>query len=60
MTPELVLSITRESIIVILTAAAPILGVGLLVGLIISISRLNPIQEPTLAFVPKIAAVFTP
>ncbi|MGI5875945.1 MAG: flagellar biosynthesis protein FliQ [Dethiobacteria bacterium] len=59
MTPELVLSITRESIIVILTAAAPILGVGLLVGLIISIFQATTqIQEPTLAFVPKIAAVF--
>lgn len=59
MTPEFVLSITREAVMVILTAAAPILGIGLVVGLIVSIFQATTqIQEPTLAFVPKIVAVF--
>lgn len=59
MTPEFVLSIAREGITTILIVAAPILGVGLAVGLIVSIFQATTqIQEPTLAFVPKIAAVF--
>ncbi|HHT46170.1 MAG TPA: flagellar biosynthesis protein FliQ [Firmicutes bacterium] len=59
MTPEFVLGIAREGITTILIVAAPILGVGLVVGLLISIFQATTqIQEPTLAFVPKIAAVF--
>jgi flagellar biosynthetic protein FliQ len=58
-TPEFVLSIAREGISTILIVAAPILGIGLAVGLLISIFQATTqIQEPTLAFVPKIAAVF--
>lgn len=59
MTPEFVISIAREAITTILITAAPILGVGLAVGLLVSIFQATTqIQEPTLAFVPKIAAVF--
>lgn len=59
MTPEFVISIAREGITTILITAAPILGVGLAVGLLVSIFQATTqIQEPTLAFVPKIAAVF--
>ena len=59
MTPEFVISIAREGITTILIMAAPILGVGLAVGLLVSIFQATTqIQEPTLAFVPKIAAVF--
>ncbi len=59
MTPEFVISIAREGIFTTLLVAAPILGVGLAVGLIVSIFQATTqIQEPTLAFVPKIAAVF--
>lgn len=58
MNPELVLSIAREAITTILFVAAPVLGVGLAVGLVVSIFQATTqIQEPTLAFVPKIAAV---
>jgi flagellar biosynthetic protein FliQ len=59
LTPELVLSIAREAITTILIVSAPVLGVGLAVGLLVSIFQATTqIQEPTLAFVPKIAAVF--
>ncbi len=57
-TPEFVLSIARETITTILLVAAPVLGIGLTVGLAVSIFQATTqIQEPTLAFVPKIAAV---
>ena len=56
--PEFVLSIAREGITTTLLVAAPILGIGLSVGLLVSIFQATTqIQEPTLAFVPKIAAV---
>jgi flagellar biosynthetic protein FliQ len=58
-TPELVLSMAREAITTILIVSAPVLGIGLAVGLLVSIFQATTqIQEPTLAFVPKIAAVF--
>ncbi len=58
MSPEFVLSIAREGITTTLLVAAPILGIGLSVGLLVSIFQATTqIQEPTLAFVPKIAAV---
>lgn len=56
--PEFVLNIAREGITTTLLVAAPILGIGLGVGLLVSIFQATTqIQEPTLAFVPKIAAV---
>jgi len=59
LSPEFILSIAREAITTILIVSAPVLGVGLGVGLLISIFQATTqIQEPTLAFVPKIAAVF--
>jgi flagellar biosynthetic protein FliQ len=59
LTPELVLSIAREAITTILMVSAPVLGVGLAVGLLVSIFQATTqIQEPTLAFIPKIVAVF--
>jgi len=58
-TPEFVLHVARESITTILIVSAPVLGIGLAVGLLVSIFQATTqIQEPTLAFVPKIAAVF--
>lgn len=57
-TPEFVLSIARQTITTLLLVAAPVLGVGLTVGLAVSLFQATTqIQEPTLAFVPKIAAV---
>lgn len=55
----LVIDIAREALMMILTLAAPILLIALIVGLIVSIFQtVTSIQEQTLAFVPKILAVF--
>lgn len=59
MTPETVITIARETLVTALLLSAPAMGVGLLVGLIISvIQAITQIQEQTLTFVPKIVAVF--
>jgi len=58
MTPDTIMTIARETIILTLKLAAPPLGLGLLVGLIISIFQaVTQIQEQTLTFVPKIIAI---
>jgi flagellar biosynthetic protein FliQ len=50
--------IIRSSVFQILVVSAPILLVGMIVGLIISIFQATTsIQEQTLTFVPKIAAI---
>jgi flagellar biosynthesis protein FliQ len=54
-----VLDITRDAIYSIIIAAAPLLIISLVVGLIVSIFQtVTSIQEQTLTFVPKILAVF--
>lgn len=59
MTPEMVTSIMGEAIKITLIVGAPMLVVGLLVGLAVSVfSAVTQIQEMTLTFVPKIVAVF--
>ncbi len=56
---EFVLSIGRDALYTTLLVAGPLLLLSLLVGLIISIFQATTqIQEQTLAFVPKILAVF--
>ena len=58
MTEGDVLKIAQESMTTILLLSAPMLGMGLLVGLAVSIFQATTqIQEATLAFVPKIVAV---
>ncbi|MEW5794874.1 MAG: flagellar biosynthesis protein FliQ [Candidatus Zixiibacteriota bacterium] len=58
MTPQMVVEIGREALTVTLLVAAPMLGLGLVVGLIISIFQaVTQINEMTLTFVPKILAV---
>ena len=58
MTPQMVISIGREALQVTLLVAAPMLGFGLLIGLVISIFQaVTQINEMTLTFVPKILAV---
>jgi flagellar biosynthesis protein FliQ len=55
----LVLEIARDSVIVTLKVAGPIMIIALVVGLIISLFQaLTQIQEATLTFVPKILIVF--
>ncbi len=59
MTPELLISLAKEAIIITITVAMPMLGLGLIVGLSVSIFQaVTSIQEMTLTFVPKIIAVF--
>lgn len=59
MTGPLVLDIAREGIWVMIFIAAPMMIVGLVVGVIIALFQaLTQIQEMTLVFVPKILAIF--
>ncbi|MCI8327523.1 MAG: flagellar biosynthesis protein FliQ [Lachnospiraceae bacterium] len=54
-----VLDIASQAIYTIITVAAPLLLVSLIIGLIVSIFQtVTSIQEQTLTFVPKILAVF--
>ncbi len=59
MTELLVIKILRESLMTVLIVSAPILGAGMIVGLIVSIFQTTTsLQEQTLTFVPKIIAIF--
>jgi flagellar biosynthetic protein FliQ len=59
MTGPEVLDIARDSILTLVVASAPLMLVGLLVGVVISLLQaLTQIQEMTLVFVPKILAIF--
>jgi flagellar biosynthesis protein FliQ len=59
MTPEFVIGFARQSIELSLTLALPMLGVGLVVGIFVSvIQAATQIQEMTLTFVPKIVSMF--
>ena len=58
MNQGVVIDVAQEAIKVVLMISAPILGLGLLVGLIVSIVQATTqIQEPTLSFIPKIIAI---
>ena len=58
MTYATVLSLGREAIVVAALTCAPALLLGLITGLIVSVFQaVTQIQEPTLAFIPKIAVV---
>jgi flagellar biosynthetic protein FliQ len=58
MSPDVVLSLARESAILILMIAGPILATGLVVGLLVSVFQaVTQIQEATLTFIPKLVAI---
>jgi flagellar biosynthetic protein FliQ len=58
MTPEFVVTFAKDAISLTIMVAMPLLGLGLLVGLSVSIFQATTsIQEMTLTFVPKILAV---
>jgi flagellar biosynthetic protein FliQ len=58
MGPDQVLELSTEALQLALRVALPLLGVGLLVGLAVSIFQaVTQIQEQTLAFIPKILAL---
>lgn len=55
-----IIDFTREAILLTLRISAPIMLIGLVVGVAISlVQALTQIQEMTLTFVPKIIAIFT-
>ncbi|HWM82909.1 MAG TPA: flagellar biosynthesis protein FliQ [Pseudolabrys sp.] len=59
MTGPEVLDVARDAIVTLILVSAPIMLVGLAVGVAISLLQaLTQIQEMTLAFVPKILAIF--
>jgi flagellar biosynthetic protein FliQ len=59
MSPEFVVGFARQSIELTLLVALPMLAIGLLVGVIVSIIQAaTQIQEMTLTFVPKIISIF--
>ena len=58
MTPEFVIGFGRQAIEITLLLAMPMLGLGLIVGLAVSIFQATTqIQEMTLTFIPKILAI---
>ena len=59
MSGDLVIQLAQEALRVVLLVSAPMLGLGLAVGLMVSVFQATTsIQEQTLAFIPKIVAVF--
>jgi len=59
MTGPEVLDVARDAIYTLIIVSAPVMLVGLTVGVAISLLQaLTQIQEMTLAFVPKILAIF--
>lgn len=59
MTGAEVLDVARDAIWTIVIVSAPLMVVGLVVGVVISlIQALTQVQEMTLVFVPKILAIF--
>jgi flagellar biosynthetic protein FliQ len=59
MTPEFVVALAKQAIILTILLSMPMLGLGLIAGLAISVFQaVTQIQEMTLTFVPKIIAVF--
>lgn len=58
MTTDQAIQVAREAMIITLLLSAPMLGFGLLVGLVVSIFQaVTQINEMTLTFIPKIIAV---
>jgi len=58
MTDAQIIELVRQAVLTVFYVAAPPLLMGLGVGVIVSIFQtVTSIQEPTLAFIPKIVAV---
>ncbi len=54
-----IIDFAREAIVLTLKISTPVMLVGLVVGVLIAlVQALTQIQEMTLAFVPKIIAIF--
>lgn len=58
MTQELSIQLIRDTLLVVLTIAVPLLLSGMVVGLLVSLFQsVTSIQDQTLTFVPKIVVV---
>ena len=59
MSGDLVIQLAQEALMIVLLVSAPMLGLGLIVGLLVAVFQATTsIQAQTLAFIPKIIAVF--
>lgn len=59
MTPDMVTEIGRQALETMIVVSAPMLGLSLVVGLLVSLFQaMTQISEATLSFVPKILALF--
>lgn len=59
MSADFIIGLAGQALITVLKASAPMLVLALVVGLVVSVFQATTqIQEQTLAFVPKIVAVF--
>jgi len=57
MNAQMVLTIGQEALLTLLMVSAPLLGVVLLVGLLVSLFQaITQVHEATLSFVPKLVA----
>ncbi|HBR34084.1 MAG TPA: flagellar biosynthetic protein FliQ [Firmicutes bacterium] len=54
-----VVAIIRQGVTTVLVVAGPMLGVGMIIGLLVSIFQATTqIQEQTLTFIPKLLGIF--
>jgi len=59
MSVDFIADLANRALLVTLLVSAPILGLGLIVGVLVSIFQaVTQIQEMTLSFIPKIIAIF--
>jgi flagellar biosynthetic protein FliQ len=59
MSADFIISLGQNAIWTLLMICAPLLGIGLLVGLVVSIFQATTqIQEQSLQFIPKLIATF--
>lgn len=59
MTSDLAFGLVREMLWTAMLVSAPVIGVAMAVGLVISIFQVvTQIQEMTLTFIPKLLAIF--
>jgi flagellar biosynthetic protein FliQ len=56
--PDTVLSLGRDASLIMLYVAGPVLAAGLVTGVIVSVFQaVTQVQEASLSFVPKLAAI---
>jgi len=58
MTPELIVTLMKQTLYTVLLVAGPLLAAGLIIGVLVSIFQtVTQIREMSLTFVPKIVGV---